>query len=760
MNNFLEQLNEVQLKAVTHTDGPVLVIAGAGSGKTRVLTFKIAHLLNIGIPGYQILALTFTNKAAREMKDRISRLVGDQPARGLWMGTFHSVFARILRKEHASLGFPATFSIYDTDDSKSLIKTIIKDLKLDDETYPAGDVLRRISMAKNQLITPQAYKLTKELVSGDESARKPETARIYETYVARCRQASAMDFDDLLLLTFNLFKQHPEILSRYQMQFRYLLIDEYQDTNFAQYSVIQQLAAHWKNVCVVGDDSQSIYSFRGARIENILNFRNDYPEYAFYKLEQNYRSTRNIVDAANSLIHHNQGRIPKEVWSKNEQGDPIEVIEAQTDQEEGFLLTNRILEARMRHQVDYNGFAVLYRTHAQSRVLEEACRKQNIPYKVYGSISFYQRKEIKDVLAYFRIVVNPGDDESLRRIINYPARGIGKTTLDRLGEGAHMMKLPLWEILHDPHGLVPGLNKGTVDKLFRFRQLIEHLQESSTTMNASDFAMKVLQETGILETYRYDRTPEGISKFENLQELINGIREYTESNGDLEDQENTISGFLQNVALLTDQDQEKDEDRNRVSLMTIHAAKGLEFKYIYIAGVEEDLFPSSFSAFSARELEEERRLFYVAITRAMTKASISYSKTRYRWGNLIHCTPSRFIREINPAFLQMPRTRTIPDRFPENKSDTSSPIRRDTLVAPKVSVRTNQKNPMSLPEGFEPDDPDSIQSGMQVEHPLFGHGKVLQIEGSSPDRKATIFFKEAGQKQLLLRFAKLRVLRP
>jgi DNA helicase II / ATP-dependent DNA helicase PcrA len=767
VNTILKDLNPIQQEAVTNTDGPVLVIAGAGSGKTRVLTFKIAWLLEKGIPARNILALTFTNKAAREMKDRIGQLMQPEVTRALWMGTFHSLFARILRKESEAIGYNRNFTIYDSDDTKSLIKSILHDLKLDDDLYPVGEVLRRISSAKNQLIPASGYQSRTEWIATDESARRPEIVNIYKDYSRRCRNAGAMDFDDLLMNTFLLFQNNPEILRRYQDQFRYILVDEYQDTNFAQYSIVNLIASAHRNLCVVGDDSQSIYSFRGARIENILNFRIDYPEFKIFKLEQNYRSTQTIVEAANSLIQKNQSRIPKTVWSANEPGELVEVSLSLTDQEEGFFISNRILDTHLREQADFKEFAVLYRTHAQSRIIEEACRKQNIPYKIYGSISFYQRKEIKDILAYFRLILNHRDDESLKRIINYPARGIGKTTTDRLSEAAMQAQCSIWSVLGDPAAYVPQFNKGTIEKLLQFKSLIEEFTTLVDTTDAYELAMRVVRGTGILEEFRFDRTPEGLSKFENIEQLVNGIKEFVDQ-GNQESEEVVMNGlefFIQDVSLMTDQDTEKPEDRNKVSLMTIHSAKGLEFGYVFIAGVEEELFPSQFSSGSAKEIEEERRLFYVALTRARKRVTITLSKTRYRWGSLIDCRPSRFIREIDPKFLKVTggNQRNISGRAMSDESeqemDTGSsrptrvPVRRIIPVSSKPAPRP----PMD--ENFEPDDPASLQSGMTVTHPRFGNGKILQIEGDGNNRMATVFFKDTGNKQLLLKFARLKIIK-
>lgn len=741
----------------------MLVIAGAGSGKTRVLTFKIAWLLDQGIHARSILSLTFTNKAAREMRDRIEQLMQPDITRALWMGTFHSLFARILRRECQAIGYNQNFTIYDSDDTKSLIRSILHDLKLDDDIYPVSEVLRRISSAKNQLITAESYQSRSEWIAVDEYARRPEMSNIYITYARRCRNAGAMDFDDLLLNTFLLFQNNPEILKHYQDQFRYILVDEYQDTNYAQYSIVNLLARTNRNLCVVGDDSQSIYSFRGARIENILNFRIDYPEYKIFKLEQNYRSTQTIVEAANSLILKNQSRIPKTIWSANETGDLVEVAQTLTDQEEGFLISNRILDTHLREQADFKEFAILYRTHAQSRIIEEACRKQNIPYKIYGSISFYQRKEVKDILAYFRLIVNHRDDESLKRIINYPARGIGKTTLDRLSEAGVQAQCPVWFVLGDPAAYVPQFNKGTAEKLLQFRRLIEEFSSLADTVDAYELAMRVVHGTGILEEYRFDRTPEGLSKFENIEQLVNGIKEFVDQ-GNQEDEDAGMSGidlFLQNVSLMTDQDNEKPEDRNKVSLMTIHSAKGLEFSYVFIAGVEEELFPSQFSSGSAKEIEEERRLFYVAITRAKKRVVITLAKTRYRWGSLIDCRPSRFIREIDPKYLKVTGSnqRNYSGRSMEEEEEfeTPRPIRQPARRIIPVTNKPGLRLPVD--ENFEPDDPAAIQSGMAVTHPRFGNGKVLQIEGEGNNRMATVFFRDTGNKQLLLKFARLKIIK-
>lgn len=764
MVDFLSELNEVQQQAVKNIDGPSLVIAGAGSGKTRVLTFKIAYLLSKGIPANQIMALTFTNKAAREMKERISKLTDANSAKYLWMGTFHSLFARILRKEAEVLGFPSNFTIYDSDDSKSLLKTIIKDLKLDDQIYKPNDMLRRISSAKNNLISAEQYVGNGDIQSQDSSAKKPSIGDIYRAYSLRCKKAGAMDFDDLLVNINELFHKHTDVLKKYQNYFKYILVDEYQDTNFAQYVIIKKLASVHRNICVVGDDSQSIYSFRGAKIENILNFRNDYPEFQIYKLEQNYRSTQNIVEAANSLISKNKDRIPKEVWSKEEEGEKLKVLEAMTDQEEGFLIASGIMETKQRQHLDYDSFAILYRTNAQSRILEEACRKHNIPYKVFGSISFYQRKEVKDSLAYFKLSFNPNDDEALKRIINYPTRGIGKTSLERLTAAAFAADVSIWQVIQNPYSYSGEFNKGSVAKLTAFKMLIQDFITHQPHEDAYDLGLQILTKTGILKEFAYEKTPEALSKYENLQQLLNGIREFSDEEKETNPEEPLrLSKYIENIALLTDQDTNLKDDSPKVSLMTTHAAKGLEFPHVYIAGMEEELFPSQFSVSSAKELEEERRLFYVALTRAKKKVTICYAKTRYRWGSLVNSRRSRFIQEINSKYIELPELKQFgPTNRPERKSYNSSgsgsgstPVRlsRNLVRVKEASTKAAAEN------DFTADDPDKIQSGMTVTHARFGEGKILQIEGEANNRKATVFFKKAGQKQLLLKFARLKILK-
>lgn len=779
MEKFLQELNSAQYEAVVNTTGPALVIAGAGSGKTRVLTYRVAYLLSRGVHPGQIICLTFTNKAAREMKERIAQLVGEESSRYLWMGTFHSIFARILRTESEWLGYPSSYTIYDTLDSKSLIKSIIREMNLDDQRYKPGEVLGRISWAKNNLITPQAYKNHPEITSSDNITRRPQLGEIYQTYCVRCKKSGAMDFDDLLLNTNILFRDFPQILAKYQERFRYMLVDEYQDTNHSQYLIVNKLAASHRNVCVVGDDAQSIYSFRGARIENILNFRKDYPEHQLFKLEQNYRSTRIIVDAANSLIAKNKGQIKKNVWSDNEAGQRISVIRCLTDIEEGFFVSNSILDCSLSEQQLYSDFAILYRTNAQSRIFEEAMRKRNIPYRVYGGVSFYQRKEIKDMLAYMRLAVNHNDDEALKRIINYPARGIGEVTLEKLEEYAALQDKSMMQALADSATRDLGINKGTQARLQAFYEMITGFSDKVKELKAFEAAQHMAIASGMRKDLYNGNTPEERSRYENLEELLNGIKDFTETAVN-ENRPANMADYLENVSLLTDLDNESTDDRNKVTIMTMHSAKGLEFNNVYIAGVEEELFPSRMSFESPEEMEEERRLFYVAITRARKRVFVSYAQHRYRWGTPTSCQPSRFLRDIDPTYLDLPAEQPARiQRQPEEEPWESNFINRnrhDPSLAGKSSARPGPVQHASRPGGliprksalpvkpvsadFKPDHPDSLHSGMRVEHPSFGTGKILQIEGVSPNRKATVFFQELGEeKQLLLKFAKLRIVR-
>nr|WP_321355064.1 UvrD-helicase domain-containing protein [uncultured Draconibacterium sp.] len=774
MFDYLQNLNEAQREAVLRTEGPALVIAGAGSGKTRVLTYRIANLLKQGARPSSILSLTFTNKAAREMKERIASVVGENTARYLWMGTFHSIFARILRFEHETIGYPSNFTIYDSADSKSLIKTIIKSFQLDDKIYKPGVVASRISMAKNNLITPNAYENSAEIRTADKSMRMPQIAQIYKEYAKRCLLSGAMDFDDLLLKTNILFRDHPEVLQKYQERFGYVMVDEYQDTNYSQYLIVKKLAAAHKNICVVGDDAQSIYSFRGARIENILNFKSDYPDHKVFKLEQNYRSTQTIVNAANSIIAKNKRQIPKKVFSENATGKPIKLISALTDNEEGFLVAQEISQLQLRDHYKYEDFAILYRTNMQSRIFEESLRKRNIPYKIYGGLSFYQRKEIKDIISYFRMTINPADNEALKRIINYPARGIGATTLAKLEAAAIGKETSIWKIVSAlPTVNHANLNKGTVGKILHFVGLIQKFMQLSQDNDAFDTAKTIAEQTGILKELYTDKSPEGLSRHENIQELLNGIQEFSinaKETGEPEKLEN----YLEDVALLTDQDNEKEEDRDKVTLMTVHSSKGLEFKNVFVVGMEENLFPSNQNGDNKPEtLEEERRLFYVALTRAEENAWFSYANQRYRWGNLDFCTPSRFLEEIDEQFLDTSgvAAQSSPTRRAQSNDDIQperyhkNSVRRQPPGAFKTPESQNffNKKLVSLKETsraqntFQGDDPGSIQTGMVVEHQRFGEGKVINIEGVAPNIKATVFFKSGTQKQLLLKFAKLKI---
>ncbi len=764
MSRLFEGLNEAQVLAVSHFQGPSLVIAGAGSGKTRVLTYRIAHLLEQGVKPSRILALTFTNKAAREMQDRIRKLLGNDSSHSLWMGTFHSVFARILRAEASLLGYPSDFTIYDTIDSKSLLKSIIAELKLDDKIYKPGEVLGRISSAKNKLITPQAYYNDEKIRQTDQMNRRPMLAEVFKLYASRCKKSGAMDFDDLLMNTNIMLRDFPETLAKYQQRFDFILVDEYQDTNYAQYLIVKKLAEKHHNICVVGDDAQSIYSFRGAMIENILNFRKDYPECKLFKLEQNYRSTQTIVNAANSLIDKNSEQIKKTIFSKQEEGQPVKVLKALTDIEEGFLVSSQILDTLLGQQLQYNDFAILYRTNAQSRIFEEALRKRNIPYKVYGSISFYQRKEIKDMLAYLRMVVNPSDDEAFKRIINYPTRGIGKTTLSNLEELAAKKDVPLWEILihAGAYNNLLQFNQGTLSKLAVFADLIRKYQQQVQCLDAFQLTTEMAAASGILKDLYNGTTPEERSKYENLEELLNGIRDFVESARETGEAMG-IGHYLENVSLLTDSDKEKDEDRNKVSIMTIHSAKGLEFKQVFIAGCEEDLLPSSMAKDSQRELEEERRLFYVAITRAMHQVTISFAQNRYRWGTPTECTPSRFLKEIAAEYIEWPNDMHLATNYAETgrlsfKKRDSAMAGTNFSLRPKTQFRQTLGASAPADSNFVADAPEKIQSGMTVEHQRFGKGKVVQIEGEMPNRKATVFFQQIKEeKQLLLKFARLRI---
>jgi DNA helicase-2/ATP-dependent DNA helicase PcrA len=770
VQNYLEGLNEAQRLAVENIHGASLIIAGAGSGKTRVLTMRVAHLLKSGVRPGSILALTFTNKAAREMKNRIATMVGVNTAKYLWMGTFHSIFARILRIESETLGYPSNFTIYDSSDSKNLIKSIIKELNLDDKTYKPGVVSSRISAAKNNLVSSEVYSTLPETTEYDQSIKMPLISLIYKEYAKRCFLAGAMDFDDLLMKTNALFRNSPDILARYQRIFEYILVDEYQDTNHSQYMIIKKLAATHNNICVVGDDAQSIYSFRGARIENILNFQNDYPTHKVFKLEQNYRSTQNIVNAANSIIAKNKRQIRKNVFSEKEKGTLIKVISAITDNEEGYLVSNEIIDTRMREHFQFSDYAILYRTNAQSRIFEESLRKRNIPYKIYGGLSFYQRKEIKDLLSYFRMVINPKDNEAFKRVINYPARGIGQTSLTKLEQFAGHNNLCIWEFATNIPLLLSEFNKGTAGKIHEFTSLIEVFREKLETHSAFELATEIATGSEIMKDLYKDQSPEGVSRYENIQELLNGIQEFSISARE-EGTPRQLNNYMEDVALLTDQDNEKPEDNDRVTMMTIHSAKGLEFKNVFIVGVEENLFPSNQNGQKTLEdFEEERRLFYVALTRAEQNAYITYARQRYKWGKLEFCNKSRFIDEIDPQYLNMPIEKD-PVFYGDNLDlPFSAPKPRNPGLSvpgfrPAAISQPDMHNKLSRlretkkeADAFEFSNPEDIQAGMMVEHQRFGRGKVLQMEGKMPDIQATVFFQNAGKKQLLLKFAKLRII--
>ena len=772
MNNYLDSLNEAQKQAVLQKDGPMIIIAGAGSGKTRVLTYRIAHLMQLGVDAFNILSLTFTNKAAREMKERIAGVVGASEAKNLWMGTFHSVFARILRSEADKLGFPSNFTIYDTQDSVRLISSIIKEMGLDKERYKAKQILNRISSFKNSLITVRAYFNNADLQEADMHASRPKVGEIYKQYVDRCFKSGAMDFDDLLLRTNELLTRFPESLAKYQDRFRYIMVDEYQDTNHSQYLIVKALADRFQNICVVGDDSQSIYSFRGANIQNILSFQKDYPDVKTFKLEQNYRSTKNIVNAANSVISKNKTKLEKEVWTSNDAGDSIHVMRTISDGEEGRFVAQSIWENQMNHQLNPDSFCVLYRTNSQSRAIEDALRKKGIDYTIYGGISFYQRKEIKDILSYLRILINPNDEEALKRIINYPARGIGATTIDKLTIAANHYKKSIFEIIKYIDKIDIKINAGTKNKLQNFMNMILSLQIESQAKNAFEIAEVVVKQTQLIKDLEKEGTPEAISKVENVQELLNGIKDFITDKIE-EGEDASLTSFLEDVALATDFDAKKNDEKPSVSLMTIHQSKGLEYLYIYIVGLEENLFPSAMSMNTRSELEEERRLFYVALTRAEKVAYLSYAQTRYRWGKLVDAEPSRFLEEIDDQYLDYIKPKT-PERSINSFIDKSifddapkgirfqKPIQRK-----KMERNLNSKKEIILPKKLKKVafldsktnlfDGDIIVGNI-VKHNRFGKGEVLALEGKGPNKKAEIKFGTVGKKKLLLQFAKLKVI--
>jgi DNA helicase-2/ATP-dependent DNA helicase PcrA len=753
--DFLSTLNKEQQEAVKQTEGPVMVIAGAGSGKTRVLTYRIAYLIAKGVDPFQVLALTFTNKAAKEMKNRIASLVGESEAKNISMGTFHSVFARILRNHSLKIGYPTNFTIYDSQDSKSLLKTIIKELNLDDKIYKPSLVHGRISSAKNNLISAAEYEANAEIVGEDRMSAKPRLFEIYKTYEKRCFMAGAMDFDDLLFKTNILFRDHPDVLHYYQHKFKYVLVDEYQDTNFSQYLIVKKIAAVFNNICVVGDDAQSIYSFRGANIENILNFKNDYPDYKIFKLEQNYRSTQNIVNAANSVIDMNKDQIRKTVWTANSKGELIDVIRTLTDNEEGKVVTNHIYETKQNLQANNSDFAILYRTNAQSRSFEESLRKMNLPYKIYGGLSFYQRKEIKDLISYFRLTSNPTDEEALKRVINYPKRGIGDSTIERIIVAASHYGVSLWDIISKPQQFPTDIPSGSMNKISSFVTMIESFNVQLHKIDAHTLAETIARSSGILKELYDDKSPEGVARYENIQALLSGIKEFTENRA--ENETATLSEFLGDIALLTDADQEDEESKDHITLMTIHASKGLEFPFVYVVGLEENLFPSQMSLHSRTELEEERRLFYVALTRAEKRAVLTYATSRYRFGNIITSEPSRFISEINPEFLNV----SNPSRgggVSLNQMTFERKLGRpkEPLFTTKKAEREKQNPDDNKAVVITPSDLTDLKVGYNVIHERFGKGKVIGLEGKPPE-KATVFFPKVGNKQLLLKFAKLEI---
>ena len=762
----LNSLNEAQRAPTLHKDGPLIVIAGAGSGKTRVLTYRIAYLMSQGIDPFSILALTFTNKAAREMKNRIGDLVGESEAKNLWMGTFHSVFARILRTEADKLGFPSNFTIYDTQDSDRLISSIIKEKGLDKDIYKFKQIRSRISAFKNSLITVKAYFNDSDLQESDSMSKRPEMGSIYREYVDRCFKAGAMDFDDLLLRTNELLNRHPDVLAKYQDRFRYILVDEYQDTNHSQYLIVRALSDRYQNICVVGDDAQSIYAFRGANINNILNFQKDYSDVSLYRLEQNYRSTKTIVNAANSIISYNKNKIDKVVWTSNDKGDLVRINRLATDSEEGRYVASSIFAFKMEEQRKNDDFAILYRTNAQSRAMEDALRKRDIPYRIYGGLSFYQRKEIKDILAYLRLVVNPNDEESLKRIINYPPRGIGQTTVDKLVVASKNHNLPLFETLDRARELGVPINSGTLEKLMNFATLIKRFQIENESFNAFEITDLITKKVGIVQELKKDATPEGIARIENIEELLNGIRDFTEGQLEIVDSSGNLAEFLQDVALATDLDKDEDPNIDRVALMTIHLAKGLEFPYVFIVGLEEDLFPSAMSLNTRSELEEERRLFYVAMTRAKERAFLSYTLSRYRWGKLIDSEPSRFIEEIDSQYVDHIKPKDDYSFKPLIKAsifDNPSEVKKDFKVKERTisSPTFSQLKKLRKIDNNQPlqvnQDVKGLAEGMMVEHARFGKGVIENIEGKGQDRKALISFKDFGKKNLLLRFAKLKI---
>ncbi|MFV0232202.1 UvrD-helicase domain-containing protein [Empedobacter falsenii] len=776
--NYLEKLNEPQRLAVEETEGPVMVIAGAGSGKTRVLTYRIAHLLNKGVDAFNILSLTFTNKAAREMKERIGQVVGESNAKSLWMGTFHSVFARILRVEAPLLGYPSDFTIYDQQDAVSVMTKIINELHLDKDIYKPKQVLGRISQYKNNLITVRAYYNNQALIEADNEAMRPRMGDIYRAYVDRCFKSGAMDFDDLLLRTNEILTRFPEVLAKYQERFKYIMVDEYQDTNHSQYLIVKALASRYENICVVGDDAQSIYAFRGANIRNILSFKSDYPDAKMYPLEQNYRSTQMIVEAANQIIKQNQDQLEKNVWTANETGEKIVIYRGLSDADEARFIATQIWERQINEHLQPKDFAILYRTNAQSRALEEALRKKGIQYRVYGGTSFYQRKEIKDMVGYMRLLINQNDEEALLRTINYPARGIGQTTISKLLVAADQHQMSLFSLIENIAMYAPtiGINAGTSNKLNDFVLMIKRFQVMLKSHDVYEVTMEMAKTTQLLNALKEDSTPEGVSRLENVQELLNSIQGYVEEQQQLDEGDASLGGFLENIALATDADNEEDDD-NKVNLMTVHLAKGLEFPVVFIAGLEENLFPSMMSVNTRAELEEERRLFYVALTRAEKVAYMTYSVSRFRWGKIIDCEPSRFLEEIDDRFLEW-KNLHISARASNNSGlsadlfgdePTPQPYQqREKSVArqnPRARVEPAQPRANFKPvnqtksSGTSPANAQGLQIGQVVVHDRFGRGVVKDLQGEPSDMKAIIHFDNAGEKKLLLNFAKLKVIR-
>jgi len=776
IHKYIGQLNEAQQAPTLKKDGPMIIIAGAGSGKTRVLTIRIAYLMSLGVDAFNILALTFTNKAAKEMKKRISDIVGSSEAKNLWMGTFHSVFAKILRVEGHKLGFPSNFSIYDSQDSVRLISSIIKEMQLDRDVYKPKQILSRISSYKNSLITVKAYFNNPELQEADAMSKKPRLGEIYQQYVERCFKAGAMDFDDLLLRTNELLNTHPDVLAKYQDRFRYIMVDEYQDTNHSQYLIVRALSDKFQNICVVGDDAQSIYAFRGANINNILNFQKDYDGVEMFRLEQNYRSTKNIVEAANAIIDKNKVKLDKVVWTANDDGPPIKVHRSLTDGEEGRFVASTIFEQKMQHQLKNGSFAILYRTNAQSRAMEDALRKRDIPYRIYGGLSFYQRKEIKDVLGYLRLVINPKDEEALMRIINYPTRGIGDSTLEKLTVAANHYGRSVFEVMEAIDRIDLKLTSGTKNKLNDFVTMIKSFQVINETQDAFYLAEHITKKTGLIQELKKDATPEGIARIENIEELLNGIRDFIEGQIEVDGARGALSEFLEDVALASDLDKDTGDD-DRVALMTIHLAKGLEFPHVFVVGMEEDLFPSAMSLNTRSELEEERRLFYVALTRAEHQAYLTYAQSRYRWGKLVDAEPSRFIEEITEKYLEyltptetnyrykpMIDTDVFGDvdksKFRQVKPSNGVPPKWITDNDPKPESSVRRLKPVSrpAPSGSSSMPDSTLASGQVVMHERFGRGQVISLEGVGADRKAEIQFEVGGVKKLLLRFAKLDII--